>query len=78
MSDNTPESETTRALREARTQYNTVKTAEEAVVWSIDPQNENIDDRTPQEATRVWTIAIRDGSNDVDLNYMEAEIDEGH
>lgn len=44
----------------------------------IDPQNENVDDRVPQEATRVWTLAIRDGSQDVDLNYLEAEVQEAH
>lgn len=42
----------------------------------VDPQNENVDDRVPQEATRVWTIAIRDGSADVDLSYFEGEVQE--
>lgn len=43
---------------------------------TIDPTSESIDDRVPQDATRVWTLAIRDGSNDVDLGYMEAEVEE--
>lgn len=44
----------------------------------FDPSSETVDDRVPQEATRVITALASDGSNSFDLNYLEYEIAEGY